>query len=65
MPAILFTCPNTRSKVQHWIPDDDPLGEREHVGVVCEGCSRVHFVDRSGRVFRAAESATGVFSSSG
>jgi hypothetical protein len=52
---ILFTCPNTREHAQHFVPDDDPLSEREYVGFRCQGCSKVHFVDQNGKVFRADE----------
>jgi hypothetical protein len=50
MPAILFTCPNTRVKVQHWLPDDPGASDDDYAGVVCERCTRVHFVNRKGKV---------------
>jgi len=44
MPPFLFTCPVTQLKVQHWSEDDD-MPEDQYEGVVCEACSRLHFVN--------------------
>lgn len=55
MTTILFTCPATRERVHHHIPDDDPLGPKEDAGFRCGECGRVHFVNRDGKVFRAEE----------
>jgi hypothetical protein len=53
MPPIIFTCPNTREKVQHWLPDDPHVSEDDYEGVVCERCTRFHFVNRKGKVMGA------------
>jgi hypothetical protein len=50
MGAILFTCPSTRLTVQHWLDDDEYASEDDYEGVMCPACSRVHFVNRDGRV---------------
>ena len=55
MVSILYTCPTVRSKVQHFIADDDPLAPGQYAGIVCAGCGRIHFVNRDGKVFRAQE----------
>lgn len=53
MTAIVFTCPNLGAKVQHLVSDDEPLSDRQYQGLMCEACSRPHFVNRRGMVFRA------------
>jgi hypothetical protein len=50
MAAILFTCPHLRMPVQQWLPDDKEASEHDYEGVVCDACSRVHFVNRMGKV---------------
>ena len=49
MAALLFTCPNTRMKVQHWL-DDEYASEDDYVGITCHACAGVHFVNRKGKV---------------
>ena len=56
MASIIFTCPATREHVQHPLPDGDPLAPKEHVGIRCAECDRIHFVNRDGKVFRADRS---------
>ncbi len=50
MPAVVFNCPNTKFKVQHWLPDDEEASDDDYEGVVCHGCARIHFVNRKGEV---------------
>jgi hypothetical protein len=50
--AILFTCPSTGFSVQHWL-DDDERDEDDYEGVTGPPCSRVHFVNREGKVLGA------------
>ncbi len=46
MGAILFTCPTTNLKVQHWLDDADDATEDEYEGVVCQACARLHLISR-------------------
>jgi hypothetical protein len=55
MPAILFTCPNTSMKVQHWLTDDPEGFEADFEGAECNACGRVHFVNRKGEVFASED----------
>ena len=50
MAAILFTCPTTQFKVQHWLDDDERASENDYQGITCPSCASVHFVNRQGRV---------------
>ena len=51
MPAIVFTCPRTRQRVQHYLADDPDAGEDDFQGTECNACGKVHFVNRKGEVF--------------
>ena len=43
--------PSTRLTVQHWLDDDDErASDDDYKGITCTACSRVHFVNRKGRV---------------
>ena len=33
MAALLFTCPITQMKVQHWLDDDEDASEDDYEGV--------------------------------
>jgi hypothetical protein len=48
--AILFPCPSARFTVQHWLDDDERASEDDYKEVTCPACSRVHFVNREGKV---------------
>ena len=50
MGAILFTCPTTQFKVQHWLDDDETASEDDYEGITCQACACVHFVNRNGKV---------------
>jgi hypothetical protein len=47
MGHIVFKCPQTGMNVQHWLAntEDDPKGT--HKPVVCQACTRLHFIDSS------------------
>jgi hypothetical protein len=48
MANIIFKCPRTGMNVQHWLADapaDDSHSSYETV--VCQACSRLHFINRS------------------
>jgi hypothetical protein len=50
MAALLFTCPITRMRVQHWLDDDEDASEDDYEGVTCQACAGMHFVNRKGKV---------------
>ena len=51
MAALLFTCPITRMRVQHWLDDDEDASEDDdYEGITCQACAGVHFVNRKGKV---------------
>jgi hypothetical protein len=33
--------------VQHWLADGPDVAEDTYVSVVCQACSRLHFINRS------------------
>ena len=50
MAHILFRCPYSGLKVQHWLDDDaSPRHEKksEYEAITCPACARLHFVNRS------------------
>lgn len=54
---ILFKCPRTGLKVQHWL-DDVPDGQPEasYQSVNCPSCSWAHFINRrTGRLLGEPE----------
>jgi hypothetical protein len=46
MAHLVFTCPATSMKVQHWLDDDDDVPENEFEGIACPACTRLHFLNR-------------------
>jgi len=46
MAPIIFTCPRTLAKVQHWLEEDEGASEDEYEPVSCLACTRLHFVNR-------------------
>jgi hypothetical protein len=40
---LLFTCPATKTLVQHWLDDSDEVPEDGYEGVDCPACAQVHF----------------------
>jgi hypothetical protein len=57
MTTLLFTCPNTGSRVQGWVADDgSEAGGDVYEGVTCLACRQVHMVYRqTGKVLGADE----------
>ena len=49
MANIIFKCPRTGLNVQHWLADvpDEDQPQCSYETVVCQACSRVHFINRS------------------
>jgi len=46
MAATLFTCPVTKTKVQHWLNRDDDASDNEYEAITCKACSRIHLINR-------------------
>jgi hypothetical protein len=46
MAPLLFTCPATSMKVQHWLDDDEGAPENEYEAITCPACTRPHFLNR-------------------
>jgi hypothetical protein len=61
MAALLFTCPITRMRVQHWLNDDKDASEDDYEGITCQACAGVHFVNRKGKVLGGDHPFTGGF----
>jgi hypothetical protein len=57
MVAIVFTCPITEMKVQHWVDDDDEaMPDDAYEMIVCKACARLHFINsKSGRLLGQQE----------
>ena len=54
--TLLFTCPVTGMSVQHWLDDDNDAQHDEYETVVCNACTRLHFINRrTGRLLRQKE----------
>lgn len=49
MGHIIFKCPRTGMNVQHWLADDPASDDStsNYETVVCQACSRFHFIHRS------------------
>ena len=46
MPTLLFTCPITRMKVQHWLDSDEDTSANEYEAITCKACARIHLINR-------------------
>ena len=57
MGKLLFTCPVTNIRIQHWLDDDDPSAPGDcYQSIVCHACARLHFIHRkTGRVLGQGE----------
>jgi hypothetical protein len=44
---ILFTCPQTNINVQHWLGDVSDDAKESHSPVVCQACTKLHFIHNS------------------
>jgi len=45
MAGILFTCPVTAMKVQHWVDNDEVTPDDAYEMIVCKACARLHLVN--------------------
>jgi hypothetical protein len=43
---LLFTCPITRMKVQHWLDSDENTSVNEYEAITCQACARIHLINR-------------------
>ena len=58
MGNIVFKCPRTGFNVQHWLAEEseDDSSSTSYETVVCQACSRLHFINRStGKLLGAEE----------
>ena len=46
MTTLLFTCPATFMKVQHWVDGGEDTPDDEYEAIPCHACTRLHFVNR-------------------
>ncbi len=46
MAKVLFVCPSTAFKVQHWLEDDDDASDDEYEVITCPACAKVHLINR-------------------
>jgi hypothetical protein len=58
MAALIFTCPITRMRVQHWLTDDEDASEDDYEEITCLACAGMHFVNRKGKVLGGDEPFT-------
>jgi hypothetical protein len=53
-PALLFTCPTTRIKIQQWENDDAP--DNEYEAISCQACGKLHLLNaKTGKLLGAEE----------
>ena len=57
MGKLLFTCPVTNIRIQHWLDDYDPSKPGDcYQSIICQSCARLHFINRkTGRVLGQKE----------
>jgi len=47
MTHVLFRCPTTGLKVQHWVDDNvSPSEAKTYETVNCPACAKLHFVNK-------------------
>jgi hypothetical protein len=46
MTTLLFTCPRTRIKVQHWLDGGQDTPDHEYEAILCKACAGLHFINR-------------------
>ncbi len=46
MATLVFTCPATRMKVQHWLEGGRDILDNQYETVRCKACTRLHFINR-------------------
>jgi hypothetical protein len=44
---IVFKCPQTGLRVQHWLPAAPENAASTHEPVVCQACTKLHFIHSS------------------
>ncbi|SIO62834.1 hypothetical protein SAMN05443247_09451 [Bradyrhizobium erythrophlei] len=44
---IVFKCPQTSMNVQHWLADTTDDAKDAYVPVVCQACTKLHFINSS------------------
>ena len=47
MAHVIFKCPQTGMRVQHWLEDEWPSYEDSYEPLECPACARLHFVHRT------------------
>jgi hypothetical protein len=55
---IVFKCPQTGLNVQHWLADAPDEPANAHMPVVCNACTKLHFINgKTGKLLgeKAAE----------
>jgi hypothetical protein len=51
MGALVFTCPATKLNVQQWFDDAEAAPKHEFVGIQCQACAKLHFINqRTGKL---------------
>jgi NAD-dependent dihydropyrimidine dehydrogenase PreA subunit len=45
MANLVFTCPTTKFKVQHWLEDDEAATDNEYKAITCQACARLHLIN--------------------
>jgi hypothetical protein len=46
MEKVVFTCPVTRLSVQHWLDEAEAVLKDEYVGIQCQACTKLHFINK-------------------
>jgi hypothetical protein len=51
MGKFVFTCPVTKLNVQQWFDDAEAAPKHEFVGIQCQACVKLHFINqRTGKL---------------
>jgi hypothetical protein len=54
MKEIFLICPETGTKIQHWLDDDEDIAETEYELFTCPACTKLHFINRKTGKFSGA-----------
>ena len=57
MVSITYRCPTTGQKVESWLADEAPGGDRTYVVLRCSACDGVHLINRSAAGTRDGDSS--------
>jgi len=57
MASIVYRCPMTGQKIESWLADDAPGGDRTYVVLRCSACDCVHLINRSAAGTRDGDSS--------